>query len=78
MSVLPKKTSYGEMFVQFIPGDPDAVAHETPPGALFRGSGEQAGKPHQGRTQFATVRQDHSESFLIGAYVDSACVKLNH
>jgi|GEM_PF-3620486 hypothetical protein len=66
------------MFIQFIPGDSYAMSHETPLGALLGGSCEEARKPHQRRTQFTTVSQNHTESFLIGAYVDSACIKLNH
>jgi hypothetical protein len=66
------------MFIQFIPGDSYAMSHETPLGTLFRGCGKQSGKPHERGTQFTSVGQDDPESLLIGAYVDSACIQLNH
>ena len=34
-SVLAKKASYGEVLIEFIPGDADAMTHETPLSALL-------------------------------------------
>jgi hypothetical protein len=75
--VLPKQASYGEVFIQFIPSDADAVSHEAPLRALLGGSGEEAGEPHERRTELTTVGQDDVKSFRIGANIDCACIQLN-
>jgi hypothetical protein len=75
--MLAKEASYGQVLIEFIPRDADAVSHETPLGALFGGGGEQAREPHERGTEFTAIRKDDAESLVIGGYVNSACIKLN-
>jgi hypothetical protein len=75
--VLAKEASYGEVLIEFIPGNADAMTHEAPLGALLGGSGEETREPHEGCAEFATIGQNDSESFGIGTHVDCACIHLN-
>jgi hypothetical protein len=76
-SVLAEEAGYGEVLIEFIPGDADAVAHETPLGALLGGRGEETRETHEGCAEFATIGENDAESLGIGTHVDCACIRLN-
>jgi hypothetical protein len=56
--------SYGEVLIQFIPGDAYAMSHETPLSALLGGGREETREPHEGCAEFATIGEDTNCALL--------------